>query len=744
MKKSILFALATTLFFGSAMAQNKLDGPAALLTSLATTEMQSRALGNVRAIPSPVAADEKIAVLVTVADGNVLKQIERLGGEIVDVKADIAIARLTPLQIQDIAALSDVLGISVGPEVHTMMTDARKSTFVDDVQAGTGLDKAYDGSGVLCSMMDSGLEVNHLNFLNEDGSQRISNLWVITGINGAIREYSGSGITGYTTDSSTNTHATHVLGILAGGYKGKADQVAIISDRTGRLSIKKDYEVPYYGVATGAELAPCAGSLSFTNITLAAQMFADYAAEKGMPGVMNFSLGTNVGPHDGTSAVNRYLDEIGKDILITFSAGNEGDAPISLKKTFTAGDTQLKTTFSTTSEASGNFDIWSEDETPIKLTFVAVDKTSGEIKYSYTFENPSGAVYLTGTYYNNPSYIIDSKLDDIFGSSAALSVNFNVNEANNRYNAYASVSTSAGSNRNLVPGIIVEGQAGKTVYVYGSSVFGFYSNGLAGYSAGTPDCSLNDMACGENVLAVGASVNIKSWPTLGGELYLQGEENCKIGDIASFSSYGTTLDGRKLPHIVAPGQSVTASISSYYALRASNRFDTKYVVAKKAVGDREYFWDSFSGTSMASPFMAGVLALWLQADPTLTMDEVKDILKKTAINDEFTAAAPDRFGYGKVDALAGIKEVLSSTAVKTVKAEKEILVSEISRGVFDLFAPGAQSIEAKLYSISGALTSSVIASGENATIDAAGVAPGIYVLRVSAAGKTETRKVVIR
>ncbi len=79
-----------------------------------------------------------------------------------------------------------------------------------------------------------------------------------------------------------------------------------------------------------------------------------------------------------------------------------------------------------------------------------------------------------------------------------------------------------------------------------------------------------------------------------------------------------------------------------------------------------------------------------------------------------------------------------------VKLESEILVSEVAAGCFDIFAPGASKVEAALYSMSGAQALATAANGENLTLDAAGAAAGVYVLRVTADGKTETRKVVIR
>ena len=63
---------------------------------------------------------------------------------------------------------------------------------------------------------------------------------------------------------------------------------------------------------------------------------------------------------------------------------------------------------------------------------------------------------------------------------------------------------------------------------------------------------------------------------------------------------------------------------------------------------------------MASPTVAGIIALWLQADPTLSVRQVKDIIAQTAIRDQFTQGElGTHFGpNGKIDALAGIQLIL--------------------------------------------------------------------------------------
>ena len=78
-----------------------------------------------------------------------------------------------------------------------------------------------------------------------------------------------------------------------------------------------------------------------------------------------------------------------------------------------------------------------------------------------------------------------------------------------------------------------------------------------------------------------------------------------------------------------------------------------------------------SGTSMSAPAASGIIATWLQANPALTPDDIKLIISDTAITDDFTAAAPNRFGYGKINSYEGLNKALQLASVETVQEMKK-------------------------------------------------------------------------
>jgi subtilisin family serine protease len=97
-----------------------------------------------------------------------------------------------------------------------------------------------------------------------------------------------------------------------------------------------------------------------------------------------------------------------------------------------------------------------------------------------------------------------------------------------------------------------------------------------------------------------------------------------LGKIAFFSSRGPTRDGRLKPEVVAPG----------------------YFVLGPEAGTIDYI--PMAGTSMASPVVAGLVALILEANPNLDVDGVRGILSSQALSDGFTGSLPNNtYGYGK-------------------------------------------------------------------------------------------------
>jgi subtilisin family serine protease len=103
------------------------------------------------------------------------------------------------------------------------------------------------------------------------------------------------------------------------------------------------------------------------------------------------------------------------------------------------------------------------------------------------------------------------------------------------------------------------------------------------------------------------------------------------------SSQGPTRDGRQKPDVAAPGTAI---------------------VAARGFSDPATPWIAMSGTSMASPYVAGVIGLMLAIQPGLTAAQVEAIVRRTARplpNASFEWA--NDAGFGAIDARACLEEV---------------------------------------------------------------------------------------
>ncbi|MDE6802387.1 MAG: S8 family serine peptidase, partial [Muribaculaceae bacterium] len=190
------------------------------------------------------------------------------------------------------------------------------------------------------------------------------------------------------------------------------------------------------------------------------------------------------------------------------------------------------------------------------------------------------------------------------------------------------------------------------------------------------------------------------------------------------------------------------SLNRYYtqALTASVRNSE---TSAEAAGTITNYWGPMQGTSMACPYTAGVVALWLQADPTLTVAEVIDIMKTTAVDPNATGLTKKQWGGGRLDALAGIKEVLTrqNAGIEGIvaDADSQLFVEKTAEGVYAVSVPGASSLDVKLFNMQGALVAQSAAAGAEATLEAPSAAPGVYVLTaVTPNARPLSLKVVIR
>ena len=204
-----------------------------------------------------------------------------------------------------------------------------------------------------------------------------------------------------------------------------------------------------------------------------------------------------------------------------------------------------------------------------------------------------------------------------------------------------------------------------------------------------------------------------------------------VGAVSPFSNRGPTVDGRMKPDVVAPGSQIVSALNSFGGY-------SEGLVATHTWNGKSYYYGSMLGTSMAAPHVTGVIATWLGACPTLTPDEIRDVLSKTAIRDEYTGAEPNNVsGYGKIDAYNGLLEILQNySSVEDVADDTdEDIMCRIADGQLHVVSLGRSPlVSVAVYNLAGVCVLNKRCSlslGEEYIVDMTAEPVGVYIVRVS-------------
>lgn len=737
----------------STSAQNSLDlGSRAILRQYQTSNIPTHN-AYTKALEQHNIPTTHITGLIKLSDGATAEELEDEGVNIVRTRGDIALVSMPIGDVERISSLKQVKTLQLSRKVLPKMDKVRTAMGVDKIHAGTDLPQAYTGKGVIAGIVDQGLDPNHVNFRNADGSSRINQLTYIytTSSNSDgydIDMYTPENIAKFKTDNYDTFHGAHTLGIMAGGYR----DTMTVAKGTSALSAKveTDYN-PFYGSAYEADIAASCGELNDMFIALGVEGVLDYAYNTKKPAVINLSLGSNVGPHDGSEVMSQYLNLAGKEAIICVAAGNEGELPIALNQTLTKEDTIVKSfikpTYSEVPTTQGTYYnlrydqlyIYSDDATEFTVKLVVYNKSRGTVTFQHaiTTNMNGGAVYYASPGYAQEGDLTNTNFSRAFDGYVGLGSM--IDENNGRYyvliDYFVTDNQSTNANGNYLLGFIVEGKDGQRVDCYCSGLYSSMDGyNQDGWDNGSTNGSISDMACANNILVVGSYNTRNAWVSLDGKAYNYPGQYTP-GYISSFSSYGTLIDGRNLPHICAPGATTISSTNSYYI--DSYKVPMNALQGQLTEKNRKNYWHQQVGTSMATPAVAGAIALWLEADPTLTIDEVKDIALSTAVKDSYVAAGdPVQWGAGKFDAYAGLKEVIrraEDDGVESIISDinNRLMITQVGDNQFEAFICNANYIDAIIYNISGQPVLKQSCEGDEITIDASSLNAGVYIISIN-------------
>lgn len=681
-------------------------------------------------------ARTQISVFVHLNRAEDVELLRERGIKVGTVAGNIVTARIPLEEIRSLASLEEVQYVEVGTPLRARMNEAKKSVKADLVQSGSELSKAYNGEGVVVGIIDTGFEYGHVNFWNKDRTElRIKRVWN-QNLSGTSPEPFGYG-TEYTTqadilealmDTRESTHGSHVAGIAAG-------------------AMKTDDGTDYQGTAPGAEIVLVSLNLEeMTNGNTATvidgiRYIYDYATSVGKPCVVNMSLGAHLGPHDGTSAFDQMTDEMqGPGRLLVGSVGNEGDLKFHVSKTFSAEKPDTLKSFPLfvydTYQVS-ELEIWGEKGTD--FTFIPVIYDINSKKVVSELHEASVSSLLSG----EVEYEFMQETDGLGGR---MVVGGEINPDNDKPHVFVSMYLHKNDNYRI--GFHITSKQAGSVHVWTDNFYSFLSNfGEEGYQDGNTDCTMGEVGgTGKRIVSVGAYLSRDYRMNYG--IYYPSTYGA-LHELANFSSHGPTADGRLKPEIAAPGAYIVSSLSSYYGGSKSRETSITWNGKKHEVG-------YMAGTSMASPLVAGVLATWMQAYPQLTPEQAKSVLAQTAWSDAFTGEIPsagsNSWGYGKLDAWAGLKACIQlSTGIADAQAAPSAPLVRLSgRTLHVLFTATAGSeASIRVYNVAGkpVMARSVpqTAAGQEITCDLSALSPGVYLVQVAdGSSLSQTQKIIIQ
>lgn len=551
--------------------------------------------------------------------------------------------RCTSSQLTNLLALGTIQQVYFEPHHgHALNDTMRIWQNIDSVHNGESpLIAPFTGKDVVIGYIDTGIDFNHDDFKNADGSTRVLYYWDHTlGVNAQTPSKYGYGQVwdsshvnaGTCTSLDNNAHGTTVSGagsgngLATGTHKGAAPESDIII-------VETDFSLP--------------------NWTLTVADGVDYifsmADSLGKPVIVNTSVGTYFGSHDGLDPASQIIDSLMMDMpgrIVVAAAGNSGNKG----KYHVNGNVTSDTSFTwfevNMSSAFGSpavyLDLWADT-----ADFNNVD-------FAFAADNPSPSFEFRNRtqFYNIQSLLNTTTLDSIMvGANKLAPVEFYCEEVNGVYHIEA----------------ILE-NIDSTSYLYrfetvGNGEYDLWSGAWLGASdiksTGLPtvgafppiafyhapdslSTTVSSWTCSPNVVTVGNFTNRKQYLDYNSNWYIGASDP---GLLSINSSKGPNRLGITKPDVSASGDLILAACPLWLSASLQGSNPGMLDIDGQHVRN--------GGTSMASPVIAGIAALYLEKCPLATYQDFINDLYLNTWSDAQTGTTPNNaYGYGRLDAFS--------------------------------------------------------------------------------------------
>ena len=556
----------------------------------------------------------------------------------------IHIASIPLLRLPALAREHRVARIEAGGPCSLQLDTTLLCVNALPAHVGLALPQAFTGRGVVLGIQDIGFDLTHPTFFSPDTSTyRINAFWDQLSVDTLEtslfvgRDYTTAAdilAAGHSYDGVEQNHGTLTLGVAAGsGYRSPYRGLAWESDICAVAN----------ATSNNAHMIDSANVYKYTTATdaLGFQYIFDYAKSKGMPCVISFSEGSHQDHYGDNALYYEVLDSLtGPGRILVAAVGNEGRYITYLHKP--VGQERCGTFVSSTDE---EFYVTLRSDAPFNLRTVVYGADADTVVYRLkerwqalaegdTLEVADTLQLHAGEYifqlagypsYEDPSLTAYELLITAPQRVGQVPLSIELLGADADVEMFRHHGSFESNNRNPE---LCDGEVGRYTILSPSSAPG--------------------------VIGVGATAWRTTTHNDDGVPFVA--DRGSGGERATFSAMGPTYDGRVKPDILAPGANVISSLNSYYLETYPEGYQSAHALGRFSFRNRTYAWAPDSGTSMSAPVVSGAVALWLQANPTLTPQQVLRILAKTAhrVPGDEGPVPNNECGYGEIDVYQGL------------------------------------------------------------------------------------------
>ncbi len=565
---------------------------------------------------------------------------------------DIAIVTVPLDKVGALSEQPEVLRVEANDKAHPTLDLVPENTNLLPVYEQTAQYPAFTGKGVVVGIMDIGFDLTHPTFYNTPSlsNYRIKAFWDQLAPNADSNRFPvGSEWTTTddilqqqcATDGREQNHGTHTTGIAAGSgydspYRGaawKSDLCLVANAVTADTAFidKADYYL--YTTATDA---------------LGFKYLFDYADSQQKPCVVSFSEGYTPFMDNDDQLFSLFLSRlVGPGHILVSSAGNESQSLTYFRKPL---GVEHAGSFIRVFNPTAQYRLLSDGKPVVRLiAYEERNVVERELLLPMDSEN----------------WKDEQLIDTLFIQDDTCAVRITRYQPSLVEGKTGYWITLAG-NRPFIEmdhlALVVEG-ADCEAEVFGSSTqsFGNYDTDKQ-WNAAEKSHNILAPGCLEPAITVGSTSHRLTYTNINGDV-IKNNRDTEPGRLSWFSSVGPAMDGSVKPDVTAPGNFVISSQSSFYL--EAHPDATTYDVEHFDAGGRTYVWAAQSGTSMSTPVVAGIIALWLQANPTLSPDDIRDVLQRTCRHPEPQFTYPNNlYGHGEIDAYRGLLDILGMTGIK--------------------------------------------------------------------------------